>query len=143
MEAFFAQSGFSVLTDETVLLPGGVQLVGRVDGEKAGDGTSNRLSPEALLASVDPQLPVVVLEHEPKEFRALAEAGADLILCGHTHAGQIFPGNLVVPLFNEISWGYARMYGADTIVTAGVGYYGPPMRIGTSSEVTVIDLDFQ
>ena len=143
MEAFFAQSGFSVLTDETVLLPGGVQLVGRVDGEKAGDGTSNRLSPEALLASVDPQLPVVVLEHEPKEFRALAEAGADLILCGHTHAGQIFPGNLVVPLFNENSWGYARMYGADTIVTAGVGYYGPPMRIGTSSEVTVIDLDFQ
>ena len=100
------------------------------------------MTPEELLGGLDPELPIVVLEHEPIEFEALSQAGADLILCGHTHAGQIFPGNLVVPFFNENAWGYERLYGADTIVTAGVGYYGPPMRVGTDSEVTVIHIHF-
>jgi len=86
---------------------------------------------------------VVVLEHEPKEFEALKAAGADLALCGHTHAGQMFPGNLVIPFFNENAWGYKRVHGLDTVVTAGVGYYGPPLRVGTDSEITVVNLTFK
>lgn len=142
MEAFFADCGFTTLADDAVLLPGDVQLFGRMDGEKAGDGTKNRLTPAELLAEIDPERPVLVLEHEPLDFQALAAAGADVILCGHTHAGQVFPGNLIVPYWNENPWGYARMYDADTIVTAGVGYYGSPMRVGTNSEVTVIHVHF-
>lgn len=142
MEAFFRDCNFEVLYDDTVLIGGAVQLVGRIDGEKAGDGTTNRKSPAELLKDVDQSLPVLVLEHEPKEFKALKEAGADVALCGHTHAGQIFPGNLVVPLFNENAWGYAVIRELDTVVTAGVGYYGPPMRVGTNSEVTVVNLHF-
>lgn len=143
MEQFFEDSGFITLTDEVVTLPNGVQLAGRVDGEKAGDGTANRMSAAELLKDVDPERPVLVLQHEPKDFRALGEAGADVALCGHTHAGQIFPGNLIVPLFNENAWGYRRLHGVDTFVTAGVGCYGPPMRVGTDSEVTVIHLTFK
>ena len=142
MEAFFKDCGFTVLYDEVVTF-GGVQLAGRVDGEKAGDGTANRMTPEELLANVDRSLPMVVLEHEPKEFKALKEAGADVALAGHTHAGQMFPGNLVVPFFNENAWGYARVHWLDTVVTAGVGYYGPPMRVGTDSEVSVVTLKFK
>ncbi len=142
MEAFFDDCHFITLADETAVLPGGIQLAGWIDGEKAGDGTRNRMKPAELLGDLDPELPIVVLQHEPVEFEELAGAGADLILCGHTHAGQIFPGNLVVPFFNENAWGYERLYGADTIVTAGVGYYGPPMRVGTDSEVTVIRIHF-
>ena len=140
MEKFFDDCGFITLKDEVVTLPGGVILAGRLDGEKAGDGTTNRLSPEDLLSGADKTAPVVVLQHEPKEFEALSEAGADIALCGHTHNGQIFPGNLIIPYFNENAWGYKNLYGLDTIVTAGVGYYGPPMRVGTNSEVTVINL---
>ena len=143
MEQFFDDCGFITLADEMVTLPNGVQLAGRVDGEKAGDGTANRLSAEELLKDIDPCKPVMVLQHEPKEFEALGEAGADIALCGHTHAGQIFPGNLIVPFFNENAWGYRRLYDLDTFVTAGVGYYGPPMRVGTDSEVTVIHMKFQ
>jgi len=143
MERFFDDCGFITLTDEVVTLPDGVQLAGRVDGEKAGDGTEDRLSAAELLKDIDPEKPVLVLQHEPKEFKTLAEAGADVALCGHTHAGQIFPGNLIVPLFNENAWGYKRVDGLDTFVTAGVGYYGPPMRVGTDSEVTVIHFTFR
>ena len=142
MEQFFRDCHFTVLYDQVVDI-GGVQLAGRVDGEKAGDGTTNRMTSAELLADIDPERPVVVLEHEPKEFQALKAAGADVALCGHTHAGQMFPGNLVVPFFNENAWGYARVHDLETVVTAGVGYYGPPMRVGTNSEVTVVNLKFK
>ena len=143
MERFFEDCGFAVLADEIVQLENGVQLAGRVDGMKAGDGTRNRLTPGELLAEADSNLPILVLEHEPRNFKALKEAGADVVLCGHTHAGQMFPGNLIVPFFNENAWGYASVHGLDTFVTAGVGCYGPPMRVGTNSEITVIDLKFE
>ena len=144
MEKFFADSGFTVLYDESVNIGDGLcTLSGRIDGEKAGDGTADRLSPDVLLKDIDKSKPVIVLQHEPIEFRSLADSGADLVLCGHTHNGQIFPGNLIVPLFNENGYGVKELYGMTTVVTAGVGYYGPPMRFGTDSEVTVIDVTFK
>ena len=142
MEQFFKDCNFTVLYDEVTDI-GGVQLAGRVDGEKAGDGTADRMTPAELLAGIDASRPVVVLEHEPKQFQALKDAGADVALAGHTHAGQVFPGNLVVPFFNENAWGYAKLHGLHTVVTAGVGYYGPPMRVGTDSEVSVVNLKFK
>ena len=143
MEAFFRHSGFTVLEDDRVDLPGGTVLVGRIDGEKPGDGTTDRASGADLLKDVAKNVPVLVLEHEPMGYEELAAAGADVVLSGHTHAGQIFPGNLLIPFFNENAWGHRKLHGIDTFVTAGVGYYGPPMRIGTSSEITVINMHFQ
>lgn len=144
MDKFFDDSGFNVLYDESVELGDGLfTLVGRVDGEKAGDGTANRLSPQELLKDTDKTKPVIVLQHEPIEFEGLAKSGADMVLCGHTHNGQIFPGNIVVPFFNENGYGVKDLYGMKTVVTAGVGYYGPPMRFGTDSEVTLINVTFK
>ena len=144
MDKFFADSGFNILYDQSVEFADGMfTLSGRIDGEKAGDGTADRMSPEMLLKDVDKSKPVIVLQHEPMEFKELAENGADLVLCGHTHNGQIFPGNLVVPFFNENAYGVKELYGATTVVTAGVGYYGPPMRFGTDSEVTVVNVAFR
>ena len=143
MEQFMKDSGFTMLSDETVLIDGFLQLIGRVDGEKAGDGTNNRMSATELLKGIDRAKPVLVLEHEPREYRDLKEAGADVVLSGHTHNGQLFPGNLIVPLFNENGWGYKVVDGLQTLVTAGIGYYGPPIRVGTDSEISVIRLTFQ
>ena len=144
MEDFFKASGFNVLYDENVeLCDGKIVLVGRVDGEKAGDGTSNRMPADELLKDVDKTKPVIVLEHEPVEYRALAKNGADLVLSGHTHNGQMFPGNLIVPYFNENAFGLKTIDGMDTIVSAGTGYYGPPMRLGTDADITVINITFQ
>ena len=143
MEQFFLDAGFQVLYDETVTVGGGhVLLAGRADGEKAGNGTAERLSPAELLKDTDEAMPCLILQHEPVEFAALKEAGADLALCGHTHNGQIFPGNLIVPFFNENAYGYKKVAGLDTIVTSGIGFYGPPMRVGTDSEIAVIQLQF-
>ena len=144
MEQFCEDCGFTVLYDETVAIADGkVQIAGRIDGEKAGDGTTNRKTAEELLRDADPEKPVIVLQHEPTEFAELEKYGADLALCGHTHAGQFFPGNLIVPFFNENAYGYKNVSGLDTIVTSGIGYYGPPMRVGTDSEIMILHLHFK
>ena len=142
MDAFLRDCGFTVLSDEGVLLGEDVQLFGRLDLDKSGDGTSDHLSPARLLEGADRTRPVLVLQHEPKEFRALKEAGADAALCGHTHNGQIWPGNLLVPFFNENAYGYKLVDALHTVVTSGVGYYGPPMRIGTDSEILMLTLRY-
>ena len=144
MDKFFEDCGFTMLYDECVpVADGNIILAGRIDAEKAGDGTRNRMTAEELLKNADKELPVFVLQHEPIEFNELSRAGADIVLSGHTHNGQIFPGNLVVPFFNENGYGVKDLYGIKTVVTAGVGYYGPPIRVGTDSEVTVVNIKFE
>ena len=141
MDNFFKDAGFNMLYDEAVQIGDtGLTLVGRIDEEKAGDGTKDRLSAEELLKGIEGQ--VLVLEHEPKEYKDLSAAGTDLVLSGHTHNGQIFPGNFVVPFFNENGYGVKEVYNMKTMVTAGVGFYGAPIRVGTDSEISVIDLTY-
>lgn len=143
MDEFMIASNFHMLADGVETFEDlGIQIVGRVDGEKDGLGEAVREDPETLLSKTDEDYTRIVLEHEPWDFKALAENGADIILCGHTHAGQIFPGNLIVPFFNDNGYGYKELYGIPTIVTAGVGYYGPPLRVGTNSEVTIVNLTY-
>ena len=143
MDEFFRDCHFQMLYDEIVDLDGRLQIAGRVDGEKAGDGTSNRADAAQLLKDADPDIPILVLEHEPVEFSQLKENGADLVMCGHTHAGQFFPGTLTIKLFFENVWGYKKVHGLDTYVTSGIGYYGPPIRVGCDSEIMVINLHQQ
>ncbi len=142
MDDFMAASGITMLKDETISIAG-VQIAGRIDGERAGDGTDHRMEPEELLEDCDASKPLVVLEHEPWDFANFADNGVDLALCGHTHNGQFFPGNLVVPFFNANGYGLKYSHGITSIVTAGVGYYGPPIRVGTDSEITVINVTFK
>ena len=141
IEQFFDDCGFRVLYDETTdIADGKLTLAGRIDGNKAGDGTRNRMSPAELLKGTDPSRLTLVLEHEPVEYKELREAGADIVLSGHTHDGQVFPGNLYVKMTNENGYGQKTLYGMETFVTSGVGTFGPPMRTGTDSEIMIIDL---
>ncbi|MBQ7274529.1 MAG: metallophosphoesterase [Clostridiales bacterium] len=143
MDDFLDAAGFTMLYDEGVTIADGrITLLGRLDERKAGDGTSDRLSVEDLISGVDQNTPILVIEHEPVEMDELSAAGVDAVFCGHTHNGQIFPGNVIVPIFNEYCYGIEDVNGMYAIVTAGAGYYGPPMRVGTDNEVMVIDISF-
>lgn len=144
LDPFMKQAGMQVLEDQMVeIADGQIQLVGRLDQEKPGYGPISRKSASKLLSGIDPSKPTLVLEHEPVEYRTLAKSGVDLVLSGHTHNGQIFPANLFVPFFNENGYGLKKIDGMETFVTAGVGFYGPPMRIGTNSEISILDVQFE
>ena len=126
------QGGFQVLRDERVLIDERLWLVGRRDKEE-------RRLPAAELVP-DSDLPIVLLDHQPEGVAEMATSGADLILSGHTHGGQIFPGTLLVQLFQQYVHGHYHFDDAQLIVTTGLGLWGIPLRLGTRSEVVIIDL---
>ena len=65
--------------------------------------------------------------------------GIDLVVCGHTHDGQVFPGNVWGRIHDPQSYGIKKWGETTAVVTSGVGYYGPPIRVGTICEIAVID----
>lgn len=142
MDSFLEDAKIHLLKDEGVLIDNAFYLYGRPDAKNPGLGIRERLSPRELTASMDKTLPIIVIDHQPKELEGLAEAGVDLDLCGHTHDGQMFPGNLLVSLMWENSCGYLQKGGMHNIVTSGVGVFGPNMRVGTKSEICSITVSF-
>lgn len=118
-------------------------IVGRKDYSKAGDGTKNRLSLNKLLSEVDQNKFVIVLEHEPRDLKEISKNKIDLHVAGHTHAGQFFPLTLGTAIIWDNNYGYKKYNDMNSIVTSGIGVYGPNMRVGTDSEVVVINVSFK
>jgi predicted MPP superfamily phosphohydrolase len=92
------------------------------------------------LHGLSPDLPVVLLAHDPRDFRGAARAGVDLQLSGHTHGGQIWPFALIVRLFVRFVRGHYRDGASQLYVSSGTAFWGPPMRVGTRAEITEIIL---
>lgn len=88
----------------------------------------------------DPAAPSILLHHSPDGIEYAQAAGIDLYLCGHTHAGQLFPVNLIGELIYQFNEGLHDHKGTRIYVGSGAGTFGPPMRIGTHSTVTVFKL---
>ncbi len=89
------------MRDEGTLIDDSFYVYGRPDRERPGRGISVRKTPEEITADMDRSKPILVIDHQPKELQELADAGVDLDLCGHTHDGQMFPGNLTIGLMWE------------------------------------------
>ena len=83
-----------------------------------------------------------MIDHQPSALSELAAADADLVLSGHTHDGQLFPGNITTRIGWKNSCGKLVLGNMTSIVTSGVGVWGPAMRIGTDSEVAEVDVTF-
>ena len=142
MDEFLKDTNITLLHDEGTLIDGKFYLYGRPDAPRPGRGVEVRKTPGEITAEMDKSKPIIVLDHQPKELQALADAGVDLDLCGHTHDGQIFPGNLTIKLMWENACGYLQKGKMHNIVTSGVGLFGPNMRVGTKAEICPITVHF-
>ena len=143
MKKFLENSNIHPLRDESVLIDNRFYVIGRKDAsltEKIGE---TRKTPEQLISSLDKNKPVFIIDHQPKGLQELADAGTDLDLCGHTHDGQLFPGNLTIKTMWENPRGLLQKDSMTNIVTSGAGVWGPAMRIGTDSEICVINVSFK
>lgn len=143
MEQLLRDANIHLLTDEAELIDDKFYVVGRNDSSRTHKLGGQRLSPAQLTKDLDLDKPVIFIDHQPKQLQETADAGADLDLCGHTHDGQIFPGNLFIHLFWENSFGYLKKDNMHNIVTSGVGVWGPDMRVGTNCEICPITVHFQ
>ena len=142
---FLKQSHIKLLNDTYVIIDGRLALFGRVDPSPIGGfGELKRKEITESIASLDPKLPVVVMDHTPSNIEQYGENVdlVDLVLAGHTHKGQIFPGSLITNAVFVVDYGH---YQKDTvsphvIVTSGVGTWGMPMRVGSNNEIVSINL---
>ena len=132
------ESGIEILYDEKVDVQGQFTLIGRKDRTER-----DRLPLDSLMDGVNLTKPTILLEHQPYELDKAERAGVDLMVSGHTHGGQVFPGNLITDAIYENDWGYFQKEQLQTVVTSGFGFWGPPIRIGTRSEVTSIQVQFE
>lgn len=145
MDEMLKKAGIRLLRDEYVsICDNQIYVYGRPDYERPGKGIERRLSPEELTRELDLCKPVIVLDHEPRELKELANAGVDIDLCGHTHDGQFFPMNITSRYITwENSAGLLKKGNMSNIVTSGVGLYGPNIRVGTQAEICSILVHFK
>lgn len=136
------ESDIPVLENELIRLPNGIQLIGIHDlvaNHEARVGFESNLE-KALLTQND-ETPSILLAHQPKNYELAVAEEVDLILCGHTHKGQIFPFRWIVKkVFEYVSGHHPLSPSTDLIISQGTGFWGPPIRLGTSSQIVQIEL---
>lgn len=135
--------GIKVLLNESVVVDNTINIAGITDlmGYRVG-----YLQPDIdkALEKTDSNLPTILLSHQPKVAELLLDGQKiDLILSGHTHGGQIFPLSLLVKLQQHFIMGLYKLHNfnqTQLYITQGTGFWGPPMRIGSYREITLISL---
>jgi uncharacterized protein len=134
--------GFEVLRDEYALVDSNFYIIGREDGAISQFTDKHRKSLEDIITSVNNNYPMILLDHTPVRLEQAEKNGIDLQLSGHTHHGQMWPGNIITNMIYEVSRGYKKKGSTQYYVSSGAGTWGPPVRIGSSSEIVNIKIKF-
>lgn len=140
---FIRKSGMVLLYDENVIINNSVNLYGRADQERPNLGNITRKESGDLFKEVDVSKPIMVLDHEPREYDELEKAGVDLMMAGHTHDGQLLPTKIATDIIWENPYGLWVKNAFHAITTSGLGLFGPNMRVGTIAEVCIIHVKFR
>ena len=143
IEEILKTAGIVLLKDEVKEIRSNLFIAGRKDASPIGRSADRKIAQE-LLSGINGT--IIMLDHQPTEFAQIEQAGADLLFCGHTHKGQVFPSTLITRgIFKKAGstyYGYWQGRTMQAVVTSGAGVWGPPLRIGTNSEIAVINIDF-
>lgn len=146
---FISRTPIVLLRDSVAALPEGVVIVGRDDRSNRGRKNLEMLKQEAdavadvdaVAGAVSEDGPVVILmDHQPYELSEKDSLGFDVQFSGHTHRGQVWPMSLLVDKMYPQSHGYRKWNNSHVVVSSGLSLWGPPFRIGTNSDLWVIDL---
>lgn len=133
------KNNIQILEDDTTVINGEVALIGRAD---RGDGNENRQEISELTSKLDENKEWIVLDHQPSDYENVKKAGCDIILSGHTHAGQIWPAGLFASLFHfdELNYGNLQQDKFHAVVTSGIAGWGYPIRTEKHSEYVVLNI---
>lgn len=133
-------AGIPVLRNQAVSVANGKLYVAGVndptDKSMGGEGTRY----DKALANLDPKIPVILMAHQPRLFRDAFKLGADIMVSGHTHGGQLWPFNYIVDRVWEVPRGAYREGNHLLYVSVGIGTWGPPMRLSQPPEIVEITL---
>ena len=140
LRAFLRACNISMLNDRQLTL-GSLAIWGRNDAISVCE-PDRRRPLQMVVSGYQHYHPMIVVDHNPQGADEAAACGADLVLCGHTHRGQMFPINLFTKWAygTERFWGHHQLGKTHVIVSAGCSVFQLPVRIGTDNEVVTIDL---
>ena len=141
--SYFKEAGIQFLQDEEIKIADSFYIVGRNDPSNRRITGQDVKPLKEIMKNVDKSLPIIVLNHRPEQLEEAEKEGVDLQVSGHTHKGQLFPGNLVTSHLNEKDYGYLKKDNFNLIVSSGYGTWGPPIRIGSKSEIVNIKINFK
>lgn len=128
-------AGIKVLWDQAVEIGNQFTIIGRNDHLY-----KKRPTTAELLQNVNTQKPVFLMDHRPDEIEIHSTLPIDLQVSGHTHRGQIFPANIVTYLMYRLDYGYEKIGNGHFVVTSGYGFWGIPLRLGSQSEVWILEV---
>lgn len=123
------EKGVIVLRDEQILVDDKIYIAGRDNFSKI---------PLKDIIGDHSDKPVILIQHTPDTIEETVENKIDLQVSGHTHKGQFFPGRLFTKRIFLIDYGHKKISDSNILVSSGYGTWGPPIRIGSSSEICLI-----
>lgn len=135
-------AGIKVLRDSSILVEDSFYIVGKDDTAAFRGSEEKGKELEAILEGIDKSKTMLLMNHQPINLEVAEKLGIDLQVSGHTHKGQFFPNNFITNRIFEIDYGYLRKGSLSTVVSSGFGTWGPPIRIGSRSEIVEILIKF-
>ncbi len=129
-------SNVKMLLDETILVDNRFYLTGQEDRTNIARKPLESLKPE------DETMPWFVMNHTPDDLETPARLGVDFHTSGHTHKGQMWPNSFITSRIFELDYGHKLKGTMNALVSSGFGFWGPPTRIGSQSELWIVDIEF-
>ncbi len=139
-DKYLRNHGINLLRDSVTVIDDRFLIVGRED--LSVNRIRKRKTIDELLSGYNKELPIILLDHQPFKLFEAENAGVDLQLSGHTHHGQLFPFNYLTKKIYEVSWGYKKKGNTNIYVSSGYSGWGPPVRLGSRTEIVNIKLHF-
>ncbi|MET4563410.1 putative MPP superfamily phosphohydrolase [Lysinibacillus parviboronicapiens] len=130
------KAGVKILRDETIRVGNAFIVTGQED-------ITNKERQQLDALRHTDNLPWFVMNHTPNDLVTPSQEGVDFHMSGHTHKGQMWPNYYITARVFELDYGYKLKDQMHTLVSSGFGFWGPPMRIGSRSELWVVDITFR
>lgn len=139
---YLGEGRVRVLRDEVVKVADSFYVIGRDDASGGRYRGVKRSDLHPLVESLDRELPLILLDHQPSQIVEAVQEKIDLQLSGHTHRGQMWPNQYITHKIFPEDWGLLEKGDFNLIVSDGYGTWGPPIRIGNQPEIVDIHIRF-
>ncbi|MCB2295860.1 metallophosphoesterase [Clostridium algoriphilum] len=139
----FNAAGINIVRDKAILINNSFYVIGRDDISLESSTNVKRKELSYITKDLDKSKPLLLMDHQPIKLGDAEMQGINLQVSGHTHRGQLFPANIVTSLIFELDYGYLEKNNSKYIVSSGYGTWGPPIRLGSRSEIVEINIKFK
>lgn len=137
---YLQQYGIQYIRDTILNVNGVLQIAGRDDRERKQHDGIARKAMDDLMKNLHPELPLILMDHQPVEYASAVKYGVDLMVSGHTHKGQLWPFGYITNAIFENDYGLMKKDKTWFYTSSGYGTWGPPVRTGNRPELVVINL---